>query len=108
VGQAELEIKRLILDIPVQLTEEYYVPEYACGRIIGRSGVNIKDIQKMSNCQVKVVDGVRKSCSTFSTGSASSNQISHELINTENSSVAKRIVTIQGGAEEIALAKVCS
>ena len=37
IQHAELEIKKLILDMPMVLVEEYYVPDYACGKIIGTS-----------------------------------------------------------------------
>jgi len=50
--RAELEIKKLILDSPICLTREYLVPEYACGRIIGRGGASIREISVLSNCKV--------------------------------------------------------
>ena len=56
VVRAEIEIRRLILDSPSKLTEYFYVPYEACGRIIGRRGSTIKEISSLSNCVIKLSD----------------------------------------------------
>lgn len=97
--QAELEIKRLILDIPIVLTEEYYVPDYACGRIIGKGGANIREISQASNCRVKLNDKIFHS--------DNHKQISDLVTQgpTEDS-FSKKTITISGSVEQISCAKV--
>jgi len=56
IQQAELEIKRLISDKGRLLTEEYYVPDYVVGRLIGKNGSNIREMCTASNCSIKCSD----------------------------------------------------
>lgn len=56
VFRAEIEIRGMILDSPHKLTEYFYVPDEACGRIIGRRGATIKEISSLSNCVIKLSD----------------------------------------------------
>jgi hypothetical protein len=108
VGLAELEIKKILLDMPVFLTEEYYVPDYACGRIIGSKGSNIKEISSASSCRVKLMDriGTSSSCSSIisSNSNNASNKISDEILTEQN--VPKKVVSITGSYEQIQYAKV--
>lgn len=96
--------------MPVLLTEEYYVPDYACGRIIGRNGSNIKEISSVSNCKVKLIDRIGTSSSNSSIISSNSNnalnnKISKEMLDTEKN-IAKKVISITGSYEQIQYAKV--
>jgi len=46
--KAEFLIKKIISEQPKILTEEYYVPQKCCGRIIGRGGMTIRHLSKIS------------------------------------------------------------
>ena len=46
--RAELMLLKIIQEQPVILTEEVFVPQSACGRIIGKGGQNIRDIGRVS------------------------------------------------------------
>lgn len=46
--KAEFFIKKIINEQPKILTEEYYVPQRCCGRIIGRGGMTIRHLSKVS------------------------------------------------------------
>lgn len=112
VGLAELEIKKIILDQPIVLTEDYFVPEYACGRIIGRQGVSIKEMQNFSNCRIKLNDRLPKSelqqWETPNSSSASAMQVSQELYageKNDNNNTSRKVITLIGGIEQIASAK---
>lgn len=95
---AELEIKRLILEMPIELTEEYYVPDYACGRIIGKGGANIREMSQISSCRIKLTDQV------FNLDSGKSvYSITDE---TSDDNFRKKLITITGNTEQIAYAKV--
>lgn len=96
--KAELEIKRLILDNPMPLTEEYFVPDFACGRIIGKGGQNIKEISQMSNCRIKLSDKI------YSMENKQHVDLYDKLVSSEN--VAKKKITISGTTEQILCAKV--
>ncbi|CAF0784890.1 unnamed protein product [Brachionus calyciflorus] len=48
VQRAEFEIKKFILDNPISITQDFYVPQYACGRIIGKGGQTIREISSPS------------------------------------------------------------
>ena len=100
VQKAELEIKRMILDMPVCLTEDYYVPDYACGRIIGKCGSTIKELSNLSNCKIKIVDRI-KSSNSF-------NDVNNDckMLVESNFSFGKKLVSITGAAEQIQKAKV--
>ena len=84
--------------MPVVLTEEYYVPEYCCGRIIGRGGANIKEMSLISNCKIKLTD--RKPSKHASVASDLLNSTSCEL----NAS-QRKIIALSGSVEQIASAK---
>jgi hypothetical protein len=100
VQRAELEIKKLIVDIPIAICEEYFVPEFACGRIIGRGGATIKCISTQSNCVIKLTDRY------LSPSAVNSSKIKNlDKHDTANSSPNKKVVSITGGREQINLAK---
>lgn len=46
--KAEFLINKIINEQPKILTEEYYVPQKCCGRIIGRGGTTIRHLSKIS------------------------------------------------------------
>ena len=98
--RAELEIKRMISDMPVCLTEEYYIPDYACGRIIGKCGANIKELSSLSNCKIKIVDRARSSNSF--------NDINNDCKMLVDSSFCfgKKLISFTGAIEQIQKAKV--
>lgn len=52
--KAEMEIKRIIAEIPIPLTDEIEVPGESIGRIIGRQGNTIKTIMKASGCKINI------------------------------------------------------
>ncbi len=97
-----MEIKRLILDMPQLLTEEYYVPDYCCGRIIGRGGSNIKEMSIKSNCKIKLLDkikSIRKDVNDIMDNANSNNA-------TDGTSCSKKIIALTGSFEQIISAKV--
>jgi hypothetical protein len=107
VQRAELEIKRMLVDMPVTFTEKLFVPEYACGLIIGKGGANIKEMQSISSCRINLIDNLNQS---------DRNKISNELMAKANPSMLeaqakncsrnKPVVTINGSFEQIMQAKV--
>ncbi|KOC67666.1 Tudor and KH domain-containing protein [Habropoda laboriosa] len=54
VHLAEEMIKSIIQNQPIIETYEMYVPQKACGKIIGRGGENIQQIQTMSSAKIIV------------------------------------------------------
>ncbi|CAL7951693.1 unnamed protein product [Xylocopa violacea] len=54
---AEEMIKSLIRNQPIIETYELYVPQKACGRIIGRGGETVQQIQSISSAKVTVDSG---------------------------------------------------
>ena len=78
---AEYLIHDIILNQPLIETQEIFVPQYACGRIIGRNGENIRSISRTSNAKI-TVEG---------TGA---NELGND-----------RRITIKGTAEQIQVAK---
>ena len=84
------------------LTEEYYIPEYVCGRIIGKGGSSIKEICSASNCKVKLHDKIRNS--------SSSDDLNADLemlgACESNVNASKKLITLTGTSEQIAHAKV--
>lgn len=113
VQRAELEIKRLVLDAPINLTYEFLVPEFACGRIIGRGGKSIREISTVSNCKVTIE---RKSPSDTQLSNArrdlildmSWNDDYESTTTTTNSSNMPKykLLTLVGSFEQIESAKV--
>lgn len=104
IQHAELEIKKLILDMPMVLVEEYYVPDYACGKIIGRGGSSIKEISKTSNCKIKLTDRMYSQKKTKNNGKLITQITESSSTETINRSQTK-IVTLSGSNEEILSAK---
>jgi transcription antitermination factor NusA-like protein len=98
VHKAELEIKRMILDMPRSLTQEFMVPDYACGRIIGRGGGNIKEISLMSNCKVMV----HRESMSMENVSNCRGSIGPIALNYENA----KLLSLSGSVEQIEMAKV--
>ena len=100
--RAELEIKRIIVDMGSLLTEEYYVPDSVCGRLIGKGGSSIKEICNSSNCKVKINDKIRVS------NSADEINTDLELLgaNESNQNLARKLITLTGTSEQIQHAKV--
>ena len=105
--RAELEIRGLLLDMPALLTREFYVPDYACGRIIGRQGSAIKEICNLSSCKVVLVDGrnndnsEKKSISRDLLMKASVEILNSDFYNRSN----RRIISITGTNEQIIYAQ---
>ncbi|RNA19559.1 tudor and KH domain-containing -like [Brachionus plicatilis] len=56
VQNAEFEIKKMILEYPIFITKEFFVPQYACGRIIGKGGSTIKELSRASNCKISLIE----------------------------------------------------
>ena len=54
VYQAELELKKLLLDSPAHFQEDYLVRDNVCGRLIGKKGANIKELCKFVNCKINI------------------------------------------------------
>jgi hypothetical protein len=105
VHRAELEIKRIILDVPKTLSEYYYVPESACGYIIGRSGANIREISSLSNCRVKVHDDINQS-KILNTIKQEIKLITNPDSSSPNGIAGHKLMCINGNAEQILHAKV--
>ncbi|KAK2580728.1 hypothetical protein KPH14_011356 [Odynerus spinipes] len=81
VNLAEAMITTIIANQPIIETYEMYVPQQACGRIIGRGGETIHQIQSLSSAKIIVENG-------FST----------------NHQDSERRIIIKGTAEQIATA----
>lgn len=95
---AEIEIKKFVLDTAILLTEEYYVPEVVCGKIIGRNGASIKEMSVNSNCQIKLTDkGVSKR------GKVTCKDIVGSM--EELYGGPKKVLILSGSTEQIACAK---
>ncbi|CAF5087166.1 unnamed protein product, partial [Rotaria sp. Silwood1] len=62
VYEAEVEIRRLIADLPQYQQIEIFIPDYACGYIIGKNGSNIKDIRDSTKARLnmdrKIIDNL--------------------------------------------------
>lgn len=52
--QAELMIQQIIADIPEPITEQIEVPGYTLGRIIGKGGSSIRELQSVSGARITV------------------------------------------------------
>ncbi|XP_032230790.1 tudor domain-containing 6-like [Nematostella vectensis] len=52
--KAELIIKKIVAEQPRQLTEEYLIPQAACGKIIGRGGATIRHLCQVSGARIVV------------------------------------------------------
>ena len=60
VYEAEVEVRRLIAELPRYEEIEMFVPENACGYLIGKNGATIKEIRDTSkakfNFDRKIID----------------------------------------------------
>lgn len=94
VQNAEFEIKKMILEYPILITKEFFVPQYACGRIIGKGGSSIKEMSRASSCKISLLEA----------------RESNENLNTEESNGPSKdllkIVRIKGSSEKISFAEV--
>lgn len=107
VQRAEFDIKRMILEFPVSLTEEYYVPDYACGRIIGKGGATIREMTNMSNCRIKLLEkSTKQANSLISSTDKSSQQLLSSDSQASLTNYSKKMISISGSFEQIAFAKV--
>lgn len=102
--RAELEIKRLVADTPVALTKNFYVPEFACGKIIGRGGEIIREITNKSRAKIKLHNGTERLYKKSGIENSEISLISNEFAGPDNYSF--RVVTLNGSIEQIAHAKV--
>lgn len=94
-----MEIKKMILDLPMGLTEEFYVPDFACGRIIGRNGSNIKEMTMITNCKINLRDRINQT--------TLNNPKVTDLVSIDDSSdVKKKVISLTGSFEQICHAKV--
>ena len=50
--RAEILVKKIIAEQPVIRTEEVYVPQRACGRIIGKGGQTIRNMSSVSGTSI--------------------------------------------------------
>ena len=87
------------------MTQEYLVPEYACGRIIGRGGASIREIALLSNCKVTVD---RKNANRNSTARRDDLPLIGAETFDVNEAACKsvQLVTFVGSIEQIESAKV--
>ena len=102
--RAEIEIKRLVLDTPVTLTREYLIPEYACGRIIGRGGASVREISQLSSC--KVLIDKRFDSSALIRDKSLMNIAGIPMNSAEFANTSHKVVTLCGSIEQIESAKV--
>ena len=62
VYEAEVEIRRLIADLPQYEQAEIFIPEHICGYLIGRNGSHIKEIRDSSKARLnmdrKIIDNL--------------------------------------------------
>lgn len=62
VYEAEVEIRRIIADLPQYQQVEMFIPDNACGYLIGKNGSNIKDIRESSKARLsfdrKIIDNL--------------------------------------------------
>ena len=96
---AEMEIKKIILDMPVGLTEEFYVPDFACGRIIGRGGSSIKEMQMISNCKINLSDKINPA-------TLKNPKVTDLFSIDESTEVKRKVIALTGSFEQICHAKV--
>lgn len=52
--RAEILVKKIIAEQPVIRTEEVYVPQRACGRIIGKGGQTIRHMSHVSGARIRI------------------------------------------------------
>lgn len=83
--EAELLIRTMIQNQPVILTEEMFVPQKTLGRIIGKGGVSVKEMQRISQAKIKVDSG--------------------PLNSTDRNPDSLKQITIKGSMDQIASAK---
>jgi hypothetical protein len=90
-----------LLDTPLNLTQTYFVPDYACGKIIGKGGANIKEISIATNCRLKLNDKIYNE----NIDNNNNNNCNQEIDNLFQGSYAKKMLTFTGSSEQIAQAK---
>lgn len=80
VYEAEVEIRRLIADLPQYEQIEMFVPENVCGYLIGKNGSAIKEIRDISKARLnfdrKIIDNFENKKYSRLTISGTSEQIS--------------------------------
>ncbi|KAG7208620.1 hypothetical protein KM043_014827 [Ampulex compressa] len=84
---AEEMIKSIIANQPVIEIYEMYVPQNACGRIIGRGGETVKEIQMTSSAKVTVEGGAKGDASNVDRKiiiKGTSEQIANALLQIED------------------------
>lgn len=54
VKRAEIVIKKVIAEQPVIRTEDVFVPQRACGRIIGKGGQTIRHMSAVSGAKIRI------------------------------------------------------
>ncbi|CAF0734136.1 unnamed protein product [Adineta steineri] len=79
VYEAEVEIRRVIADLPQYEQIEMFIPENMCGYLIGRNGSHIKDIRDSSKARLnmdrKIIDNLENKTFTRLIISGTSEQI---------------------------------
>ena len=62
VYEAEVDVRRLIADLPQYLNIEMFIPENMCGYLIGKNGSNFKQIRDSSKARLdmdrKIIDNL--------------------------------------------------
>jgi hypothetical protein len=86
-------------------TEEYYVPDYVCGRLIGKNGSSIKEITTASNCKIKIHDNKSRNSCSNNDESRSDLELLGSNGQEDDSSIARKLLTLSGTTEQIARAK---
>lgn len=88
VYQAEVELRRLIADLPRYEEIEMFVPENACGYLIGKNGVTIKEIRDVSKAKLsfdrKIIDHAENKRFSRLTISGTAEQISSAKVKRVN------------------------
>ena len=97
VEKAEMEIKNMIHRMPNIFTKVFFVPVWACGRVIGREGSSIKKICFDSNCVIKLDHTIYPAAFYLSNVT--------DLIGYLNGE-EKQIISIKGSFEHISKAQV--
>lgn len=52
--EAEVEVHRLVADLPRFEQIEMFIPDYACGYLIGKNGSTIKEIRDSSRARLNI------------------------------------------------------
>lgn len=86
------------------------MPEYACGRIIGRGGASIREISTLTNCKVNI-DKKHSHSSVQDQPAGALNEIpliggGSSILDNDSKSKTK-LISLAGSVEQIEAAKVC-